>query len=244
MSPAPLRTLLVDDERLARKYLRTLLAAHTHEVTIVGEAGSVPHAAALARELQPDLIFLDVQMPPGNGFDLLPLLDPAPAVVFVTAHDEFAVRAFATSAVDYLLKPVAPARLAEALHRVRHGRHPAPISSDQLGPGDSLVLRGGGRLRRVSLADIVALEAEGAYTRVHLAAEPSMFILRNLSVWEEMLPPSRFLRLDRSLLINLDRVSALDARSRDEAHLTLASAPSVQFTLGRAALVRLRAALA
>src|SRR5688572_19652192 len=103
---SPLRALLVDDERLVRKHLRQLLAEHP-AVTVVGEAGSVAEAATLARLHRPDVIFLDVQMPPTTGFDLLPLLEPAPAIIFVTAHDEFAIRAFAVSAADYLLKPVA-----------------------------------------------------------------------------------------------------------------------------------------
>ncbi len=252
MSLHPLRALLVDDERLARKYLRQLLAEHAG-VTVVGEAASVAEAATLAAELRPEVIFLDVQMPPASGFDLLPLLSPAPAVVFVTAHDQFAVRAFTASAADYLLKPVAPERLALALHHVRHGRGapatapaeratpPAPTQS--LGLDDTLILRDGGRLCRVRVGDIAAIVAEGSYTHVHLAAERTMFLPRSMSTWAPQLPTPPFLRADRSLFVNLSRIARLDVRSRDEGQLTLAAAGAPTLVLRRVALTQVRAAL-
>ena len=244
-----LGALLVDDERLVRKHLRQLLAGQP-TVTILGEASSVGEAASLAKQLRPDVIFLDVQMPPESGFDLLPLLDPAPAIVFVTAHDEFAVRAFAASAADYLLKPVAPERLSLALQHVRHGRHGRPTSSVQepiafsslLGMDDTLILRDTGRIRRVRVCDIAALVGEGSYTRVHLTTERPMLVFRRMAAWEEILPTPPFLRADRSLLVNLNRIAALDIRSREVGELTLDS-PGSPLSLGRRALVRIRAAL-
>ncbi|WP_415908681.1 LytR/AlgR family response regulator transcription factor [Oleiharenicola sp. Vm1] len=250
MSPHPLRALLVDDERLARKYLRQLLAEHA-DVTVVGEAGSVADAAARAAELRPDVIFLDVQMPPASGFDLLPLLSPAPAIVFVTAHDQFALRAFAASAADYLLKPVVPERLALALHHARHGRiPPAAVSAPPtavptaLGLDDTLILRDAGRLRRVRLGDIAAIVAEGSYTHVHLAAERTMFLPRSMSTWAQQLPAPPFLRADRSLFVNLARVTRLEVRSRDDGQLTLDAAGAPTLLLRRVALSQIRAALA
>jgi len=241
-----LGALLVDDERLVRKHLRQLLAG-APAVTILGEAGSVGEAASLAKQLRPDVIFLDVQMPPESGFDLLPLLDPAPAIVFVTAHDEFAVRAFAASAADYLLKPVAPERLSLALQHVRHGRSASPsrewIASSSFGMDDMLILRDTGRIRRVRVRDIAALVGEGSYTRVHLTTERPMLVFRRMADWEEMLPTPPFLRADRSLLINLNRIATLDIRSREVGELTLDSPGSPPLSLGRRALTRLRAAL-
>lgn len=241
-----LGALLVDDERLVRKHLRQLLSGQP-AVTILGEASSVGEAASLAKELRPDVIFLDVQMPPESGFDLLPLLDPAPAIVFVTAHDTFAVRAFAASATDYLLKPVAPERLSLALQHVRNGRPPLPsrepITSSGLGMGDTLILRDTGRIRRVHVCDIAALVGEGSYTRVHLTTERPMLVLRRMAAWEEILPAPPFLRADRSLLINLDRITALDIRSREVGELTLDSPDSHPLPLARRALARIRAAL-
>lgn len=241
-----LGALLVDDERLVRKHLRQLLAGQP-TVTILGEASSVGEAASLAKQLRPDVIFLDVQMPPESGFDLLPLLDPAPAIVFVTAHDEFAVRAFAASAADYLLKPVAPERLSLALQHVRHGRPASPvrkpIASSRLGMDDTLILRDTGRIRRIRVCDIAALGGEGSYTRVHLTTERPMLVFRRMAAWEEILPTPPFLRADRSLIINLDRITALDIRSREVGVLTLDSPGSPLLPLGRRALARIRGAL-
>ncbi len=240
----PLRTLIVDDERLARKRLRALLAAHP-EVSVVGEAASVPQAAALAASERPALILLDVQMPPASGFDLLPLLPaPPPAIVFTTAHDAFAVRAFTVSAVDYLLKPISPERLAAALVRVCQGREPAaPDIAGTLAAHETLILRDGARLRRVPLTEIAAVSAEGHYTRVYLAKEPAMFILRGINSWAAQLPEREFLRVDRSLIVNLARIRALNICSRDVAMLTLESI-GAPFSLGRAAAARIRSALA
>ena len=119
ISEETLRALIVDDEVPAREHLTQLLECHCN-VKIVGEANSVATAAALCRDLQPNLIFLDVQMPGGDGFSLLSKLDPLPAIIFVTGYDEYAVRAFEVNAVDYLIKPVNPHRLADALERIIH----------------------------------------------------------------------------------------------------------------------------
>lgn len=241
---ATLRTLVVDDERLARKRLRSLLAVHP-EIVVVGEAANVPEAAALASLERPGLILLDVQMPPATGFDLLPLLPaPAPAIVFTTAHDVFAVRAFEVSAVDYLLKPISPERLAAALARVRAGRHSAPpFAGPPLASDESLILQSGDRIRRVPLAGIAAVAAEGHYTRVYLADEPPMFVQRGIASWAAQLPAPGFLRADRSLIVNLARVRSLDVLSRDTAQLSLhAVGPPLE--LGRAASSRIRTALA
>lgn len=240
-----LRVLLVDDERLARKYLRELLGEH-EGVCVVGEADGVADAAELARQLAPDVIFLDVQMPPASGFDLLPLLDPAPAIVFVTAHDDYAVRAFAASASDYLLKPVTPERLGLALQHVRRDQRARAVEggvvSSALGLDDSLVLRDGGRLLRVRVREVAALVAEGSYTRVHFSSERSMLVLRRMADWETLLPAPPFLRAERSLIVNLKRVAGLDIRSRDDGMLRLEADGSPSLVLGRVAISRLRAA--
>ncbi|MBS0631188.1 MAG: response regulator transcription factor [Verrucomicrobia bacterium] len=236
---APLRTLLVDDERLARRALRSLLAAHP-EVAIVGEAATVAEAAAVAAGQPVDLIFLDVQMPPGTGFDLLPLLSPPPAIIFVTAHDSHAVRAFEVSAADYLLKPLSPARLAAAIQRIRHR---APTAPAPLRPDDTLVLRDRQRVRRVALAEIAAIEADGHYARVYLADEPPMFVQRGIASWAAQLPAPGFLRVDRSLIVNLARVRSLNLQSRSLTELSLMAGGN-PLRLGRVASARLRAALA
>lgn len=257
-APVSCRVLVVDDERSARKFLRTALAAHPG-VSCVGEAATVDEAASLAAALKPDLVLLDVQMPPENGFDLLPRLPtPAPAIIFVTAHDAYAVRAFEVSAVDYLLKPFSEARLAAALQRVTVAlgrsalnetdvvRPPAPPVEPAPRPlerDDVLILRDRERLRCVPLATIVAVVADTHYTQVHLTTEPPLFILRSIGTWAQQLTPPLFLRVDRSLIVNLTRVSGLDLRSRDLALLRM-EAMEQPLSIGRTALTRLRAALA
>lgn len=240
----PLRTLIVDDERLARKHLRSLLAAHA-EVEVVGEAASVTEAATLAATARPALVLLDVQMPPATGFDLLPLLSaPAPEIVFTTAHDDFAVRAFEVSAMDYLLKPISPERLTTAINRVLDGRKSVPPSSQQpIAANETLILQAGDRIRRVTVPEIAAIAAAGHYTRVYLAQEASLFILRGITSWAEQLPAPGFLRVDRSLIVNLARVRSLDLSPQNGGRLTL-DAVGGTLELGRAATTRLRAALA
>ena len=242
--PARLRALLVDDEPPARELLRERLATHADRVEIVGEARSVAQAAELCERLRPDLLFLDIHMPREDGFALLPrLAAPLPEIIFVTAHDAFAVRAFEVNALDYLLKPVAPARLAAALARL--GPPPAsPAPAAALAAGDTVLLRSDQNLRAAPIASLTHIEAEENYTRVHLADAPPMLIRRTLAEWESLLPSGLFARIDRSLLVNLRAVRALDTRSRDEALLHLAGRDSARpLVLARRASHRLRQAL-
>lgn len=232
-----LRVVLVDDERLARQGIRQLLAAHP-EVTVVGEAGRVSAAVEVIRAENPDAIFLDIQMPGASGFELLGHLEDAPKVVFVTAHSEHAARAFEVQAVDYLLKPVSPSRLADTIRRLtaacRQTEDSVPYQS-----ADRICLRTPQRTVLTRLADIVAMEADGDFTRFHLLGEPPLLVCRSLRNCEETFPSPPFLRLSRSLIINLDKVTSLEHPSRDEARLTLSGLPE-PFLLGRRALARLK----
>lgn len=244
----PLRVLVVDDERSARKFLRATLAARPW-ISLVGEAANVDEAAALAAAQRPDVVLLDVQMPAASGFDLLPRLPtPAPAMIFVTAHDAYAVRAFEVSAIDYLLKPFSEERLLRALERVQHGRNPSSAkksgSTSPLSLDDAMVLRDAGRIRRVEVRDIAAVVAEGSYTQVHLATDRPMLVLRTMAEWEALFPAPPFLRLDRSLVVNLERITGIDVHSRDKGELTLRATGSPRLHLGRLALNRVREALA
>lgn len=243
---ARLRTVLVEDEPPARERLHSLLATQA-QVEIVGEAGDVDTAAELCAALRPDLIFLDIQLPRASGFDLLPRLDPVPAIIFVTAFDRFAVRAFEINAVDYLLKPVSPSRLALAVARVAaagpaHTNPPPAGVAATLAESDLVFLRNDRALRVVPASTITHIEAEENYSRVHLVDLPPMLIRRQISDWERMLPPERFVRIDRSLLVQLAAVRALTTESRDVAHLMLAGRRE-PLVLARRASVRLRQAL-
>ncbi|HEY1205448.1 MAG: LytTR family DNA-binding domain-containing protein [Bryobacteraceae bacterium] len=192
--------LIVDDERLARLELRRLLAAHP-EVEIVGEARGVEEALELIPKLAPDLIFLDIQMPGMTGFDLLERLEDVPQVIFTTAYDAYAIKAFEVNALDYLLKPIAPARLAAALAKVR----PAP----RLGRLERVFVRDGDRCWIVHLPDILLLESEGNYTRVWFGNERPL-IRRSLNALEEDLDATMFFRASRKQMINLKWIEKVD----------------------------------
>ncbi|WP_127088692.1 LytR/AlgR family response regulator transcription factor [Aquabacter cavernae] len=231
-----LRVLVVDDEPLARRAIRRLLRAHP--VDVVGEAETIAEATALIDTTHPDLVFLDIELNGGDGFDLLEALANPPKVVFVTAYAQHAVEAFAVDAVDYLLKPVAPERLAEALARVERQLAQRPDKSED----GVLELRTPSRSVFAKTGDIVALTADGDFTRVLLAGQPSLMIWRTLTSFEGLLPAPPFVRLSRSVIINLERLRRIDARSRDDVRLTMDGIADA-LSVGRAAAARLREAM-
>lgn len=212
-----MKALLIDDERLARNELRRLLAAFP-EIEIVGEAANAKVAREQIAALQPDLVFLDVQMPGETGMELLESLEaPVPHVVFTTAYDEFAVKAFDLNALDYLLKPVDPARLAGAISKLREkmaapaGDSPANKAAprDRLAAEDKVFVREGDRCWFVEVKSIRLLESEGNYTRVHFEnAQPQLF--RSLNAMEERLDPKYFFRANRRQIINLAWIDKIE----------------------------------
>jgi two-component system LytT family response regulator len=212
-----MKALLIDDERLARNELRRLLAAFP-EITIAGEAANAKQAREQLAALAPDLIFLDVQMPGETGMELLESLEPpVPHVIFTTAYDEFAVKAFDLNALDYLLKPVDPARLAAALGKLREkeagGAADAATAKSAprtaLAAEDKVFVREGDRCWFVELKSIRLLESEGNYTRVHFEnAQPQLF--RSLNAMEERLDPKYFFRANRRQIINLAWIDKIE----------------------------------
>ena len=210
-----MKALLVDDERLARNELRRLLAKHT-DITIVGEAADADEARARVGELAPELLFLDIQMPGDDGFTLLESLEPPlPQVIFTTAYDEFAVKAFEFNALDYLMKPVDPMRLAAALDKLRRQAErppgaPAPVERpNRLAPDDKVFVREGERCWFVEVKTIRLMESEGNYTRVHFGdAQPQLF--RSLNAMEERLDPRCFFRANRRQIINLAWIDRIE----------------------------------
>ncbi len=211
-----MKALLIDDERLARNELRRLLVKHP-DIAVVGEAANADEARARAAELRPDLLFLDIQMPGDDGFALLESLEPPlPLVIFTTAYDEFAVKAFEFNALDYLLKPVDPARLAAALEKLRtHAEAAAGGSAAsherpaRLAPEDKVFVREGERCWFVEVKSIRLMESEGNYTRVHFGdAQPQLF--RSLNAMEERLDPRGFFRANRRQIINLAWIDRIE----------------------------------
>ncbi len=199
-----MKALLVDDERLARAELRRLLRAHP-EIEIVGEAANANQAEEKIKALRPDLVFLDVQMPGRTGFELLADLPDAPRVIFTTAYDQYALKAFDFGALDYLLKPIEPARLAQALGRLQSESEVpehAATSASPLHENDQVFLKDGDRCWLVRLSEIRLLESEGNYARVYFA-ENRPLIPRSLQTLEARLDPQIFFRVSRQHLINL-----------------------------------------
>jgi two-component system LytT family response regulator len=204
-----MKVFIVDDERLARTEMKRLLRAHP-EVVVVGEAANAEEALQKVPALAPDLLLLDVEMPAQDGFELLERLDPAPPVVFVTAFDEYAVRAFEISAVDYLLKPVDPERLRAALLRVLR-RAPtfgedAPAAT--LPATQRVFVREGDRCWFVRLLDVALLESDGNYTRLCFSGNRPL-ILRSLRYLEARLDPAVFYRASRKHLVNLKAIERM-----------------------------------
>jgi two-component system LytT family response regulator len=236
-----LRVAVIDDENLARQGLRHLLGAHP-ELQLIGEADSYGSALELLRRESPDAIFLDIRMPGGTGFELLQALDIMPKVVMVTAYAEHASQAFDIEAVDYLLKPVRPARFAQAVRRLHASFSPAlepPIYTLE----DHICLRTPQRTVTARIQDILLLQADGDFTRVFLKSSPPMMICHALRYYEQILPSPPFVRLDRSLITNLHATLSLDRKSRDLATLLIGGI-SEEVTLGRTAQKRLQEAIA
>jgi two-component system LytT family response regulator len=234
------RVLIIDDEHLARQAIRRLLAAHP-EVEIVGEAESLPEAIDVIERTGPQLVFLDIELGGGgDGFDLIAALRQPPIVVFVTAYAEHAVEAFAVNAVDYLLKPVAPERLAESLTRAQ--RQLARTGQASVGSG-VIALRTPKQTVMAQPAEIAALRADGDFTHVFVADQPALMILRTLGHFEGLLPSPPFLRLGRSLIINCDRLRKVETPSRAGGRITL-DGMAEPLLLGRTAAARLRETLA
>jgi len=218
----PLRVMLVDDEPLARARLRRLLGG-IERVDVVGEAGSVPEAAPLVDSLRPDLVLLDVQMPGEDGFALLSRIAHRPAVVFVTAFDHYAVRAFEEHAVDYLLKPFRPERLAAAIDRVRAAlaspdelarrlqqilASVGPARADRAETFERFTVRIGQKQLIVKADDVLWFGAEDKLVFAATVADRH-YVNFTLDELERKLDPARFVRVHRSAIANLDHAAAL-----------------------------------
>ena len=204
------QALLIEDEATARADLRAKLAAHP-DVTIVAEAATVRSARALLAHPDYDLVFLDIQLIGGNAFDLVPDVRTGVRIIFVTAYDAYALRAFEINALDYLLKPVVPARLAEALRRLANS--PAGATAAEIPPGpalrldDTLYLRSGLRARFAPVADISLIVARDNYSEVQLVDGAKVFLRKSLKAWEDTLPATHFMRVHRTQIVNLARVT-------------------------------------
>ena len=223
-----IRALLVDDEAPARSELRYLLAAHP-EMRVVGEASGAAEALELARDLVYDVVFLDVEMPGLTGVEAAPLIRERrnpPAVVFVTAHERYAVDAFAIEAFDYLLKPVDPDRLARVVERLRER------TAENALPVEKIPVVAGGGTELLDFDQVHYVQADGDYCRVH-TYDRSYLCTASLGELEERLPGGRFARIHRSYLVNLSKVAGVRRAAPDRFRLQLADAAKTELDVAR-----------
>lgn len=207
-----MNTLIIDDERLARVELRRLLSIYSN-IHIIGEAANAEDAIKMIHQLKPDLIFLDIQMPGKNGFELLEELDHTPDVIFTTAYDEYALKAFEFNALDYLQKPILPRRLEGALNKVfsrQNSEQEINTSGNTtLTDNDRIFVKDGDRCWFVRLADIKFFESEGNYVRIHFENNKPL-ILKSLNSIDERLEHKTFFRASRSIIVNLKWIESIE----------------------------------
>jgi two-component system, LytTR family, response regulator len=241
--------LLVDDERLARRELARLLRAH-REIAVVGQAESVEEAATLVTRLDPDVVFLDIQMPRRSGFELLGACDVRGQIVFVTAHDVHAIRAFEVNALDYLLKPVHPDRLAVTVARLAclaaesrpAAEPPATAGQARLELDDHLFLHQGRAARFVRVRSIVCLRGADDYAEVVLDDGKQLLSPRPLREWESRLPLASFVRIHRAAIVNLEHVERIEPNGDESFHVHVRGAAQ-PLPMSRRYAARLRSAL-
>ncbi|MGE5458692.1 MAG: LytR/AlgR family response regulator transcription factor, partial [Methanococcaceae archaeon] len=206
-----MKALIIDDERLARVELKRLLSPYKN-INIIGEAVNTTDALDKINHLKPDLIFLDIQMPGKNGFELLEQLDSVPNVIFTTAYDEYALKAFEYNALDYLQKPIEPRRLESALNKVilhNNGEIDKDLTDNMLSEHDSIFVKDGDKCWFVKLAEIRYFESEGNYVRIHFDHFKPL-VLKSLNSIDERLDPKTFFRASRSSIINLKWIESIE----------------------------------
>jgi len=237
--------VIVDDEELARAILREYLAAHP-DIEIVAECANGFEAVKAVSELAPDLLFLDIQMPKLNGFEVLELVGPGPAVIFITAYDQYALRAFEVHAVDYLLKPFTPERLTEALERVRQRMErneasPVPALVKQARasgkPVERVLVKDGSRVHVIPVEKIDYIEAQDDYVGIKAGGKEYLKQDR-MAELESLLPPERFIRIHRSYILNIDRLMRLEPYAKDSRVAILAD--GTQLPVSRAGYAKLK----
>jgi two-component system LytT family response regulator len=231
-----MRVLVVDDEPLARRELRRLLGAFAG-IEVIGEAGNIDEARAQIEQLSPEVVFLDIQMPGGTGFDLLTQLERVPRIVFTTAYDQFAVKAFEVNALDYLLKPVEPERLAMALQKIREDA--PPRAANDSAPLEQLFVRDGPRCWFVPLREVSLFAAEGNYVRMLWGKERPL-LGRSLTALEEKLDSRRFFRANRAQIINLDFIQQVELGDGGRLHVQLRDGPEIEVSRRQAREFRAR----
>jgi two-component system, LytTR family, response regulator len=233
-----MKAMIVDDEPLARRELRRLLAEFP-DIEIVGEAANVAESAVGIEQWLPELLFLDIQMPGGSGFDLLARLEHVPRVIFTTAYDHHAVRAFEVNALDYLLKPIEPERLAAAIAKARSAKSEGAPAARSGATIERLFVRDGSRCWFVPLREVSLMLSEGNYVRLHWGKSRPL-LARPLTSLEQRLDPARFFRANRRQIVNLDFIESVEPGVGGQLHVQLRDGPEVEISRRQARLFRMQ----
>ncbi len=209
-----IKAIIIDDERPARKELMLLLKPF-QEIEIAGESDNIEEAAALILSEKPDVVFLDIQLAGENGFDLLEKVPITFKLIFVTAYDEYAIRAFEVNATDYLLKPVDPLRLEQSINRIFRNPLPPPSQVKAFEYSDSLYVKlSCNSAKFIKISSVVAILSIGNYTRLQAKDGRHYTVLKTLKQWEKELPVDHFARIHRSTIVNIEYVARIEKYSR------------------------------
>jgi two-component system LytT family response regulator len=201
--------IIVDDERLARKELISMLKEFP-EINIIDEAGSVDAALEIISKKKPDVVFLDIQMPGKSGFTLLEKINANIKIIFVTAFDEYAIKAFEVNALDYLLKPINPIRLKNSIQRLSQNTARKQISTRKLECDDSIFLLVNSQMKFIKVSSIIIINASGDYTEILTSESVKGLTSKTMREWESRLPENLFIRIHRSYIINLNYIRKIE----------------------------------
>ncbi len=223
-----MKAIIIDDEQLARDELRYLLN-DIEGIEIVGEAENISQTEVRIADLKPDLIFLDINMPGGDGFELLERLTILPQVIFTTAYDQYAIKAFEVNALDYLLKPIDEGLLAKAIDKAKDLNANSEAPKQKLGISEKVFIKDRDKCWLVPISDIVLLKSEGNYTKVYFEGERPM-INRSLSHLEDRLPSDRFIRANRKHIVNMNAISSIEPIENGQLLLTLDNGKEIEMS--------------
>ncbi len=235
---SPLTSIIVDDEWLVREELKTLLADYP-AIKVAGEAANVPQAIELVKSHAPDVIFLDIQMPGASGFELLEQAEINAKIIFVTAYDQYALKAFEVNALDYLLKPIQKERLARTIQRLLGAEAPSARSSQKLSYDDVVYVLVNGSLKFIKLPLLRCIVAEGNYSYIYYKGRRKDLVTKTLQEWEEILPQDYFVRIHRSTIVNFEYVEQVK-KCRNYTHLVYVRDIEKPFVMSRRYAARLR----
>jgi two-component system LytT family response regulator len=238
----PFKSIIVDDEWLVREELKTMLAQYP-QIEVMGEAANVPQAIELVKEIKPDVIFLDIQMPGASGFDLLDQTDINSKIIFVTAYDQYALKAFEVNALDYLLKPIQKERLAKAVQRLLTTERLTSRAVQKLGYDDIVYVFVNGSLKFIKVSLLKCIIAEGNYSYIYYKDRTKDLVSKTLQQWEEILPDDYFVRIHRSTIVNFEYVEQVK-KCRNYTHLVYVRNIEKPFIMSRRYAAKLKKTIA